>query len=445
MSLLLCLVLLQDVADAKIGDVNPHAPIGSETILHYAPSLDRAISSNFFREKETFRLENGVEESRPVKWVGWKMPDRQSLLLARVDDKGEKRRLLVAGVEDKSHGEIWDAELLKDGTLLAVVVKTPQGRVLQNGDQKIGPFESIDLLGVRDDQPIVLIRHQGKGRLHVAGKEFECEGRPTQFFYSPKGGRVAWIEQTGDKKFRAVVDGKPGAVCDAVQNGIHFSPNGEHVAYVTREAGKHRGWVDGDEIRSDQSVVTARAFSDGTRVWVEMWRNKDTMQGRIVVDGKRQDRILPRPIFHFDFQGEKLCGASRTETDSVIARVTPSGEVSYEDVQGRVGRILAEPGGDRCMYSVLTKEGYFIQIDKTRRGPYDKAEFFYLTHTKRFGYVAEKGQKVTAVVGGKSIDVPLQSFSSPIAISEDEMTAAIVGIYAQKNKKEIWVRAIPLE
>lgn len=445
MTIVLFLALLQDVDDAKIGDVNPHAPIGSETLLHYSPLLDRAISSVFFREKEIFRLENGAEESRVVKWVGWKMPESQSVLVARADDAGTKRKLLVGGVEDKSRPDVWDAELIKEGTVLALVLKTPQGMVLQVEDQKLGPFESIELFGTKDDEPIALVRHQGRSKLRILGREFDVEGRPTQFFYPPQGNRVAWIEEMPDKKFRAVIDGKPGSACDAVHNGIHFSPNGERAAYVTRDGGRYRGWVDGSEIRSDSSVVCARVFSDGTPVWVEMWREKDLMRGRLVVAGRRQERALLRPIFHMDFQGERLYGAARSEEQSVVAWVKPSGEVSYEEIQGRVGRILAAPEGDRRIFSVQTKEGYFVQIDKERRGPYDKAEFFYLIHTQRFGYVAEKGQKVLAVVEGKSMEVHLQSFASPIKIMEDEMTAAIVGIHTQKNKKEIWVRAIPLE
>jgi hypothetical protein len=313
-----------------------------------------------------------------------------------------------------------------------------------------GPFESIELGVPTGDQLTYVVKHKGKTTLHALSRDFEAKGELKDVMFSPNRERVAWVEVLPDKKQRAVIDGEAGPACESVHNGIHFSPNSKHVAYVTRDGAAYKGWIDGREIRSDQMVVTARATSEGTPIFVEMWREKpaqgrEVLRGRIVVDGKRQERVLARPVFNFDWQGDRLYGASRTDEDSVLVFIEPNGEVKYEDIKGRIGRILLSPDGGRRMFSVQTKEGYFVQIDNERRGPYERSDFFYLNHTKRLGYVADKGNKTLVVVEGKSTEVPLTDFAAPVRITDDEMTAAIVGVQVQKTKKEVWVRAIPLE
>lgn len=445
----------QEQVNEKLGEVQSHRPGGTRSFVHYSPGLDKAITSYFFKNRESFLLENGHEETRPLKWLGWKMPEGKSVLLAAVGESGERRKLLIGGAEDKSYGEVQDAILLDDGKTLGVVVRAGKKMTLKLGGKDVGPYEKIEILTSVGGRPAYLVNDGATTTLRIADREHPVEGRPVQFYTA--GAHVAWIEQVGEKRQRAVVDGKPGQTADAIHTGIYFSPNGEHHAYVTRIGKSYRGWIDGRQVVSDRDVVAARVFSDGTPVWVEMWREKianpekdgptEAMRGCIVVNGKREDRVLARPVFNLDYGGESLYGASRLEEKSTLVWIAPGGTVRYEEVEGRVGNttLLMSPDGTRRIFTAKAKDGFLVHLDRQKHGPYDRVELFHLKHTDRFGFVAERGGKVLLVVEQRSIPLEFSEFVSPIAFLDYEMTAVVVGIRSKGAKKEIWARSVPLE
>lgn len=447
--LLACATLAeaQDLADTLIGKADPYRPAGTKLFIHPSPDLKRAITSYFYRDRETFLLENGKEETRPLKFIGWKMPESVTVMLAEGDNR---RRLLLGGNETTAFGDVWDAGLFENGMRLAVVVRTERGMLLKYEDRTVGPCESIELLEPVRNRPTALIQHQGQRRLRIDTKEFEVQGTPTDLFASERGDRVAWIESLGAKQVRAVIDGVPGVVCQSVHAGIHFSPNGRHVAYVTRDGDRFRGWIDGAQINSEREVMAVRVMDDATPVVVEGWRDtpKDGRPGylgRLVVGGKPQERTLPRPVYRFEWQHGHLVGAARTDQASVIVIVSPRGEVTYHNAPGRVEQIVLAPDGKTCAYTTEAADGMYANIGGDRRGPFRKCEVFHLSFTNRFGYVMEKNHKVFVVVEDRPVEVQLAEYVSPIRILRGEMTAAVVGIFERKNEKEIWVRAVALE
>lgn len=446
LTILLC---LQEDTNEKIGEVHPHRPGGTRVFVHYSPAIDKAITSYYYKNKESFLLENGHEETRPVKWLGWKMPENKSVLLAAVNDKGERRKLLIGGEEQKSLGDVWDAMLLDGGKELGVVVRSGKQMVLKLGGRQIGPCDKIELLSNVGGKPAFLVTDGATTTFHLGEKTYSVEGRPVQFYTA--GDHVAWVEQIAEKKQRAVIDGTPGQTGDSIHTGIHFSPNGAHHAYVTRVGQSYAGWIDGRKVTSDLDVVAARVFSDGTPMWVEMWKEKlektEAMRGRIVVNGKADGRTLARPVFNLDFQGEALYGASRLDDKSTIVFIRPDGAVNYEEVPGRIGNttLLLSPDGSRRIFTVKTNDGFLVQLDGNRHGPYDRVEIFHLKHSNRFGFVAERNQKVTLVIEQKSIPLEFSEFISPVAFLDYEMTAVVVGIRSKERKREIWARSVPLE
>ncbi|MBI2900540.1 MAG: hypothetical protein HYY17_10160 [Planctomycetes bacterium] len=444
--LLLAVGRQDDAVDAKIGDAPAHLPVGCRLMLHCAPTMDRTIGSYLLGDREVFLLENGAEEPGVLKWIGWKMPERASVVLAGAE---ERRRLLVGGIEEKRLGEVWDAALLDGGRLLAVVVRADGGMVLKAGERTIGPFPRIDLLRADADRLAYVAQTGDRARLVVGDRAFDAVGRPRQIFVSPDGASVAWIEELSDRRQQAVVDGRRGAAGRSIHHGIHFSPNGRHVAYVTREEKGFRGWADGAEVRSERSVVAARVLDDGTVVAVETWsepgRSGPEARGRLVVRGAPQERILPRPVYDFVLHGASLFGVARSEERSVIVRIGPSGDVAYEETPGRIGTLLPEPGGKRRAFTVATKAGLFVQIDEARIGPFERADLFHLRFTGRFGYVAQKKSGVVFGIERQSTQLALTEYVSPIAVTRTEMTAIVAGFLAQNRKKEIWRRVVALE
>lgn len=445
-----------DAVEARIGLVDAHRPIGTTSVVFPAPTLDRCVVSYRFRDKTSFVLENGREQATPVRFLGWKMPERKSVLLAWASEQGASRKLLVGGEELAGAGDVWDALLLKEGVQLAVVVRTPSGMVLEGTGAPKGPFESIDFFGRVQDLPCYVTHLRGESRLHVGDREFPLEGIPIQVAASAGASRVAWVELHPDKRQRPVLEGKPGPFCDSVAS-LHFSPNGEHVAVVTRHEKRYRGWVDGREIPSDHSVTAARAFNDGTPVGVEMWVDASAApsadpsaprptRGRLIVGGRREERVLPQAVSTLEYQGERLWGVARTEAQSVLFRVEPSGEVAYTEVRGRVGHLLPAREGEGLAYSIETAQGTFVQAGGRRAGPFDSAsDLFFLEHGRKFGYVAHKGNRVQLVAGEKTYPLALGEVVSPPRISKTELTAAVVGVLVRGARKEVWVRVVPLD
>lgn len=445
-----------DVVEAKIGEVRP-ARSGTQIFVRAAPTLDRAVSSYAYEDALSMLLENGAYEQAPVKFVGWSMPDRKSVVLARKAGSKDDRRLLVGGVEETSSGLVYDVALLEEGKRRAVVVRTSQGMVFKDGPSSVGPAEKIDIVWRHGDRLALLVTDSGKRVLRYGEREFPVEGDPMKFAFSPDGSRPAWVERLADGRQQAVVDGKRGIPCGSVPEGIFFSPSGNYVAYVTREGDCFRGWVDGEEIRSDASVVAPRVFDDGRLAYVEMTLETPAggapdplrgpvARGRLVVGGKREDRVLDRPVFLFQARGGGLHGASRGETSSVIVDVASDGKVTYEDVKGTVGELFCTPSGDRRLFTVTTPEGTFVQVDGKRKGPFEKVgNFFYLEFAKQFGHVAVKGGAMQLAVGEKIFPIALTELAPPVRISKTELTISLVGIFQNRTRKEVWVRVVALD
>jgi hypothetical protein len=365
------------ITDRKIGKLSPYIPLTVESFVHLSPDLDRTVCGYWSMEGGGFFLENGAEETRPVKWVGWKLPENRSVLLAWTSDEKKDRKLLVGGAEDASHGSVWDACLLEKGRELCVVVKTEKGMVLRRGDRTIGPHPLIFFCGVAGGEPVCYVDTGKKKLIRAGDREHEAGGPPLRIFCAPKGGGIAWVEQLAEGKLRPVVNGRPGPACDTVQGDILFSPNGKHAAYVTRDGETFAGWIDGKRIESEQSVVAAAVFDDGTPVCVEMWPDESPAAeeneirsplGRIVAGTKAEEKVLRRPVYRFSFHGGTLFGVSQRRDVSTIVRVTPGGKVEYEEVRGRVERIRFAPAGKGRIFAVRTEDGLFIDLNGRRSG-----------------------------------------------------------------------------
>ncbi len=429
-----CFFLQDDAREARLGELDPLLSAGARISVYPSPTLEKAVVDYDRGGKHVLILENGAREDRPIKWVGWKKPEGKSVVVAETD---RGRRLLVGGVEEKSRGELWDAGLFRKGTQLILAARGEQGMTLQGAGWDPGLCESIEIL----DQAVVT-RRLGKGTLHWEGRSFEVQGTPLCLF--PCGKRLAWIEQVETKRQQAVVDGVRGIVCDSVHTGIFFSPNGGHVAYVTREAVRFRGWIDHKEIPSEHSLASVRAFDDGTPVFVEMWSEDKNFRGRITVGEKREDRVLPRPIFNWEPVQGRWLGASRSDTSSILVDLGRDG-ISCQEVPGRIGVIIPDREGKRILYTLSTPEGLFLFCGGKKHGPFDRVEPFLIEATGRFGWVASKDDKVRLYVEDKVMRVELEEFFPPVRISETGMTAAVIGVQRRKGLKEIWVRILALE
>lgn len=425
--------------EGKIGEIPARRPFDSRVNILAAPSMERCA---FWleHEQDRFVLEGGVDAGDGARWIGWKMPEGRSVVLSG-------RRLLVGGVEQGEIGEVSDAALVNRGmTLVAAVVK--DGRtIVSAGERRAGPFESAQVYASERDELVYTYTQEGKRFLRIGDREFECRGLPIELFRS--GERIAWVESLSNRSQRAVVDGRAGVECDVVQGGITFSPDGRHDAYITRQGDRYRGWIDGREIVSERSVVAARVFDDGTPVWMETWvetlPNGETRvnRGRIVIKGVPETRVLPRPITVLDFFGGRIIGASRTDEKSVRVEISADGKVRYDELEGRMGPILASPDGTKEIYSVQTAKGSFIHIDGERRGPFERSEFFFARRKHRWGYVAVQRGRVLFEFDGRSATLPLADFSA-VRLSQDETTLGVVGIRSDRPR-DVWVLSAWIE
>lgn len=438
-----------DASEAKLGEIDVPRSVGGEAAVKVSPALDRIAVSYHVGDRTSYVLENRKEESRPIKWIGWKMPEGKSVLLAG-SEKPDQRRLLMGGVEEKRWGTVWDAALIKEGSILIVAVKTPQGIVLKGEGGDVGPFEDVDMFPTQSGVLCYRYRKQGKSRLHFKGQDFDLGGAPVKLYSAPEGSSVAWVERLPSGKQRAVVNGRPGIECDAVHNDIQFSPTGKRAAYITREQNRTRLWIDDREVPLEGTLISVRVSDEGSWVGCETWVEQESSKrksyrGRIVVNGKREDRILDQPVLSFEARGGRWIGVSRGDEKSVMVSVDADGTVGYEDVAGHIGAWLYSPDGAQRIFGIETADGVTVVNGRKRAGPYGHVEFFYLSFSKKFAYLAVRDEKMWLVAGEKTFPVALHEYLPPCRISKTEMTAAVVGVQRVKDKKEVWVRVIPLE
>ena len=86
-----------------------------------------------------------------------------------------------------------------------------------------------------------------------------------------------------------------------------------------------------------------------------------------------------------------------------------------------------------------------MEIYGKKSGPYERREFFHLKQEKQFGFVGQKAGRVEMVINGKSTPVRLGEFFPPVRILDAGLTVAVVGTFVQGKRKEVWVRAVPVE
>ncbi len=114
--------------------------------------------------------------------------------------------------------------------------------------------------------------------------------KPIQF--SPDGQRVAYVAKVGERKFNAsekwsaVVGGMEERPYDSI-GGLNFSPNSRHVAYVAGAGTKQFVVVDGNEGRQYDGLVkgTACAFDSSNMLHYLAKQNTSS-------DGKSYDVVL---------------------------------------------------------------------------------------------------------------------------------------------------------
>jgi len=328
---------------------------------------------------------------------------------------------IVPGFDDV----VWSSlKFTHDGRHLVFVAKQ-DGKFMVVFDGKSGPaFDQIGSKGMLDAGVVPLLdpigtriaysaRNGDKWLLVVDGKpgpESEPNRDP---WFSPKGKHVVSFNELAKNKFQPIIDLTLEPITDSFNDGFIFSPDDEHVAYVSSLTGTgSRLVVDGIAGALFPAIGYEIFSPDSKRVAYIAGEYLKPQQ--VVVDG------VPGPLFeneiventlHFSPDGKHVVYEGRQANDSVVIMVDgkplPDGwsEPTYSADGKHMAYLTSLPEGQQRLV-----------IDATP--------------------TALIGPNATVPINGTVLRIPdnLSNFSSLFS-PDGKHVASVVGVNRQKTEK----------
>lgn len=247
--------------------------------------------------------------------------------------------------DEISGGPVFSA----DGTTVGYIARTPNQKCVAVVNGVAGPeYDEIEAsaLWISANGEHVFYPAKKSGALFGVwdGKEGPKDAvmvdRP---IFSPDGGRCAYLavreNDSGEMKWRVVVDGQSGAEYDDIGSGaksVSFSPDGSRVAYQARSKDRFCFVIDGKEGPWFDGLATGAAtFSPrGDRVAYAATRGDKWM---VVVDGKQGEECDGLFGFVFSADGQKffhgeVCGEELVVLVNGEARWTLRGKPATDPI-----------------------------------------------------------------------------------------------------------------
>ncbi len=181
------------------------------------------------------------------------------------------------------------------------------GRVFVN-EKQISPLESKISLSEwsEDGKHLAYIAgvEGGKEVMVLDGKKLEDHGDICDFGFSPDGDQLAYIvsdSEPGQPPCRVICNGRSGprfyapSVSGKISwvhnvNGVAFSPDGRHLAYVARDSTHGGKWfvmLDGRKLKKYDDILTVSAFRGNRVVYIAVLKGDRTTRVVQVADPLR--------------------------------------------------------------------------------------------------------------------------------------------------------------
>jgi len=310
---------------------------------------------------------------------------------------GQQLRVLTDTIAADPGGHR-DVAASPDGTNLAMSVRHGNGQAVWF-DGRVGPrYDRIRALAVAPGgRHYAYIAQKGERSVVVRdGCESPAydEALAWSLNYSPGGRRLTYLAHR-NLRFFAVIDGHEGRGYDVlVSEKVQFSPNGWRCAYAARRDGMWYMVIDGHESPAYDGLGLP-VFSPDSEHVAYRARRGDVVFA--VVDGQECDPYLDLHSVSFSPDTQRLAYAARVgDKWTLVRNGTRSGQYQYIAPDS----LSYSSDGLHCAFAAKISGRWHPVADDEVGPAYDAVEQTAINSEGRLAYVARKGGRAVAVIGG---------------------------------------------
>ncbi|MBM3330460.1 hypothetical protein FJY68_01255 [candidate division WOR-3 bacterium] len=215
--------------------------------------------------------------------------------------------------------------------------------------------------------------------------------------FSPDGQHTLYIAMKGGKAF-AVIDGRPGPVCDEIELGDQiFSPDSRRTGYAARDSSWQWMVIDGVAGPRGYGAWGLIFSPDSRRAAYILWQRGAR---RVVIDGRVGPEYTSVRELVFSPDSRRLAfSAEQDEAKFIVVDSVPG--PAY-DALGREGAVFS-PDGRSFAYSARRGDKWFVVQDTAPGSAYDEITDgpVFSPDSRRMAYCARRGEQYRVVVDGR--------------------------------------------
>jgi Tol biopolymer transport system component len=370
-------ILVLDGVEAKQSyhGIRP-GPVFSPDSKHVVFFGDRFTKKDY----ENFVVIDG-KEGPPQKGFAWEMAftsDSKKLVYG-VNVEGRERAIMRVQTIDGSEEPV-------DSTF---------GPATLHHNFFYGPADQLGYIGYGGENQFLVV---------YDGKEDPNRFReilPRNVIVSGDGKHIAYVAESGVFKYTVVHDGKPGKEIDSnvADRSLALSPDGSRLGYATRDFGKFKAVIDGQESKVYRGVLGIVFSPDNKRAAYTAVAEKWVA----VVDGKEGAGYdgLGTPAFSPDSKSVVIAAKLGNREFVLLDGQPQVGGIAQKGYE-KTGAPRFGPDGQRLVY-LAKSGGKWLLVDAGKEHQaYDAIEddFYFSADGRQLATVVFEGDKEMVVVNG---------------------------------------------